>query len=340
MKTIPIKLQLFLCVLATRAISAEPPSEAGVFDVGGERVRLIGGTLSADGRYVGACAIHADPGKPPVDWEGIAKSERGVVEYVDEEGYKLSNVIVDLERRAIVVRLESSDAYFPNKNHGSFSLAYGPEKDGRRFILVGNAGKWEPSDIRLVEIGEGGAKQIDLLKILNSEVTKHVAKKRGSAERYVLDYWISGLPELGLLSGFANATTLRVPSIAQVPKDEESPSVQASVELRLGPGPQAEVVSIRSTETVTPEPAQDHPEVAAADKELNAAYAELRGKLDAAGKERLREEQREWIQSRDSQFGELLHAGIEGLANPRYAADISLRRITLERAAKLLSQAK
>lgn len=333
-------LLLFLAALISIATAAETVREAGVLNLNGEHVRLIRGTRSADGRYVGACTIRADKGKPPVDWDGIAKREKGVSEYTDEEGYKVSNVIVDLERRTVVARLDFIDPYFPGKNHGGFGVAYGPEKNGRRFILVGSAGKWEPNDIRLVELNPGGAKQIDLLKLLNPAAAKHVAKVRGSAKHYVLDYWITELPEAGLLTGFSDATTLRLPCIAQVPK-EENPAVNAIVELRLAPGPRAEVVSVRPSEAMLPEPAEDNPLVAAADKELNAAYAALRNKLDPAAKAQLLEEQRAWMQNRDGSIQ--VSAGNDGddeLANPRFAKDRRLLQVTRERTAALRAKAK
>ncbi len=337
---IPMKpLLLSLIALTSVTTAAEPVRQAGVMNINGERVRLISGTRSADGRYAGACTIRPDKGKPPVDWDGIAKRERGVSEYAGEEGYKLGNVIVDLERGAIAVRLDFSDPYFPSKNHGGFGVAYGPEKDGRRFILAGSAGKWEPKDIRLVELSQAGAKQIDLLKILNPATAKHVAKVRGSAKRYVSDYWITELPEAGLLTGFSDATTLRVPCIAQIPI-QEAPTVEAIVELRLTPGPHAEVVSVRPSKAMPPEPAEDHPLVAAADKELNTAYAALRDKLDAAGKAQLLEEQRGWMQSRGEKIEASLDDGDDELANPRFARDRGLLRVTRERTAALRAKAK
>lgn len=191
-----------------------------------------------------------------------------------------------------------------------------------------------------MELSPEDAKQIDLLKILNPAAAKHVAKMRGSAKRYVLDYWITELPEAGLLTGFADATTLRVPCIAQVPK-QENPVVNAIVELRLTAGPRAEVVSVRPSETMPPEPAEDNPQVAAADKELNAAYAALHSKLDAAAKTQLIEEQREWMQSRAGRIEALPGAdGGDELANPRFARDRGLLQVTRERTAILQAKAK
>lgn len=331
---------LFLFFITAMATSAEPVREAGVLDLNGEHVRLLRGSRSADGRYAGACAISAAKGKPPVDWDGIAKGEKAVGEYVDEEGYRVSNVIVDLERRVIAARLAFDDPYFPGKNHGGFGIAYGPEKDGRRFILAGSAGKWEPNGIRLVELGPSGARQTDLLKILNPPAARHVAKVRGDASHYVLDYWITELPETGLLTGFADATTLRVPCIAQVPKQDD-PSVDAVIELRLSPGPRIEVVAVQPAKAMPPEPTEDNPQVAAADKELNAAYATLRGKLDAAAKTQLVEEQRAWMQKRDGDIQTLPgEDGGDAMANPRFARDRSLLQLTRERTAELRARAK
>jgi uncharacterized protein YecT (DUF1311 family) len=77
--------------------------------------------------------------------------------------------------------------------------------------------------------------------------------------------------------------------------------------------------------------ALDEVHVAAADKDLNEAYAARLKGLDKAGKETLREEQRAWIKERDAALEKMQAECPELLVNNRVAEDALLLKLTKER---------
>ena len=141
------------------------------------------------------------------------------------------------------------------------------------------------------------------------------------------------------MTGFADAETVRIPFNSQIPKAEGTRFFQGTVQLRLSREkgkPHAEVVEVRESKG-DPDPVQDHPQVAAADKDLNAAYTAARNLLNAAGKAKLLEEQRAWIKDRDERL-QALRAKLAETAlivNPRFETDRLLLQLTQERAAAL-----
>lgn len=144
----------------------------------------------------------------------------------------------------------------------------------------------------------------------------------------------------GLLTGFANASTVRVPFVSQIPKSENTPTFEGTLLLRLSSGtsgPKAEVgeVTLQKDDGREPDLTQDDPRIAAADKELKTAYAALRAKLAAPARQGLQEEQRAWIAERDQKVQEASNNIGLRLINPRHASDRLLLKLTAERTAAL-----
>ena len=330
-----------LCAAARGIFAANTPTEAGLFDFGGEHVGLVEGTLSADGRYAAGWTVYPKKGRPPVDWSQYGKDGFDFREaYIESDGYTVTDVIVDLPKRVIAAKLQFTEPYFGGKNHGALEVVFGPEQDGHRYAIVLSDSKWEPNDVVLVDLAAGGATQTDIRKLLDDAVLKYVRGKH-SPKGYVTDYPIFSLPETGLITGFADAVNVRVPFGSGIPKDETTPAYNGTVHLRLSTEnghPRAEVVDVRPT-AESPNPVEDDPRIVAADKELNAAYTALRTRLDAAGKAKLLTEQRAWIKERDEKVAAASAgpADKSPLANPRFAADRLLLKLTQERTAVLRS---
>lgn len=333
-------------VLAASAGDALIPG--GHIELQGDHAVLVAGSLSADGRYAAGWTVHPKKGQAPVKWGDFDKEDNSFREdYVWNDGYAVTNVIVDLTRRAIAATLPFHDPYFGGKNHGGLQVVFGPERDGHRFAIALSDGKWSPYDAVLVDLAAEGATSTDILKILDAGVDKYIAsqsnpKKRLSPEDYATDYRLSELPNLGLLTGFSDAETVRIPFNSEVPKSMEARAFEGTVLLRLSRGkgkPQAEAGEVREYKG-KPESTQDEPHVAAADRELNAVYAAARNALTAAGKAKLLEEQRAWIEDREAQVAARRVLVLEegGASNPRFATDELLLKLTRERTEKLRAQ--
>jgi uncharacterized protein YecT (DUF1311 family) len=336
---------VFLVALINAAFSKDEPIRAGLIELHGEHAVLVAGSQSADGRYAAGWTVRPKKGQVPVKWENFEKEDNRFREdYVWNDEYVVTNVVVDLARRAIVVTLPFSDPYFGGKNHGGLHTVFGPEREKRRFAMVLSDGKWNPHDAVLVDLEGDRAIAVDILKVLNSAVDKYIAgqsnaKKRLNPEDYATDYRLFELPEIGLLTGFSDAETVRIPFTSEVPKAADARAFAGTILLRLSrdkSGPHADAGEVREYDK-DPDPTQDDPRVAAADKELNTAYTAARNALNAAGKTKLLEEQRAWIKERDERLSalHLKHQETPIVANPRIEMDRLLLQLTQERTAAL-----
>ena len=74
--------------------------------------------------------------------------------------------------------------------------------------------------------------------------------------------------------------------------------------------------------------------LAKADRELNAIYSALLKKLNSSAREKLRVEQRNWVESRDNKADEAVRNKTDA-ENARIVRDRALRQLTEERAAEL-----
>ena len=180
--------------LTAAAFGKDEPIPAGQIELHDDHAVLIGGSQSADGRYAVGWTVHPKKGQPPVKWSDYHKEGANFLEdYCDNEGYVVTNVIVDLPRRVIAATLPFTDPYFGGKNHGGLAAIFGPERDGRRFAIALSDSKWNPEDVALVDLGPDGASSSDLLKILNAAVDKYIGsqvdgKKHIDPEAYATDY--------------------------------------------------------------------------------------------------------------------------------------------------------
>src|SRR5213079_1431158 len=95
------------------------PLPEGLIELHGDHAVLIGGSQSADGRYAMGWTVRPKKGKSPVKWSDYGKEGTNFRDdYCDNEDYVVTNVVVDLERRAIAATLPFGDPYFQSKGHG------------------------------------------------------------------------------------------------------------------------------------------------------------------------------------------------------------------------------
>jgi len=147
------------------------------------------------------------------------------------------------------------------------------------------------------------------------------------------------LPELGLKTGFANSSTVRIPFTAKI-RERDKPAAEGIVSLNLVRRADAPSVTVRKTTVAAlPEdPFSDDARLAKADRELNALYLDLlkRMKMKAAEREALKIDERNWIEQRERQAADVKGDYYE---DNRIASDRVLQRLTEERIIELRKRA-
>lgn len=324
-------------MLSGAAVAADAPLKAGLIDAHGEHVVLVVETLSPDAHYAAGWTVHPKKGKPAVKWSDYGKEGDDFRDtYCDTEDYVVTDVIVDLTRKAVVTTLQFTEPYFTGKGHGNLQTAFGPETNGHRYVLALSDSKWEPLDVVLVDLKPDGATQSELKKPLDAAVQKIIKK---NAKEYATSYAFFNLPELGLLTGFSDPETIRVPFTSEIPKGEAK-NYSGTVLLKLSSGsahPVATVGEVKLGES-QPDTLKDNPRLVAADAELNSAYTNLRNQLKGPAKAKLLEEQRAWLKDRDNQVSVSESEEQQLLISSRYTHDDILLRLTKERTAVLESR--
>lgn len=337
----PLSLVILFPALVTLAASAAevPLVEADFIDVHGEHIKLVENTMSPDGRYAAGWTVVPKKGKPAVDWkQWHAENNSFYDDYLDNQDYTVTDVIVDLAKKSVAARLQFKSPYFDSKGHGALEIVYGPVKDGHRYALALSDSKWSALDVNLIDIGPEGSTQADIHKLLD-ETALGYARKQGKKKTgdYACDYQLFSLPELGLRTGFFDYDKIRVPVVAAVPK--EGGGLSGTIQLKLSTAngkPKAEPGEVRETPGDV-DPATDDPRIVAADGELNSVYKEVQAKLDKAGKAKLVAEQRLWLKNRDTLVANvtLEHTDKSFVNNPRIAQDQKLLELTRKRIEEL-----
>lgn len=337
----PLSLVILFPVLAALAASAAavPLVEANFIDVHGEHIKLVENTMSPDGRYAAGWTVTPKKGKPAVDWkQWQAENNSFYDDYLDNQDYTVTDVIVDLSKKAVAARLQFKEPYFNSKGHGDLEVVYGPEKGGHRYAIALSDGKWSALNVVLVDIGPEGSTQADVQKLLDEAALGLVRKKekKKKVSDYACDYQLFSLPELGLQTGFSDYDQVHVPFVAAIPKEG---GYSGTVQLKLSTvngKPKAEPGEVRETPGDIA-PATDDPRLVSADGELNSIYNEVRNKLDKAGKAKLVAEQRLWLKNRDTLVANVALENTDKtyVNNPRIAKDQKLLELTRARIEEL-----
>ncbi|HEX4202253.1 MAG TPA: tetratricopeptide repeat protein, partial [Chthoniobacterales bacterium] len=330
-----------------RLESAE--STLPVISTGERKAELIAGTGTSDGRFALAWTLRPLKSSEPVDWSLLEQDrEKFRDNYSDEEQYFVEILVVDQVSKKSLATLKLAESWsLPGIGHEALVARWGPrDRDGRRFAIVNCDRKWSPQDLVLIEVTGETVSQRSLLAPLNEAVLNFVAKQSGgrpasATKSYVVEYPIFDLPELGRQKGFSDPDHLWLPFEASAGRNSDKGAAYAGVlHLNLASQPDGPAATIQGSPILsvsqTEEPVSTDVRFLDEDHRLNQVYEALRIGLSAGERERLKKEEREWINKRNglaqSANGEAQETSLE---NPTTIADRELVNITQARITEL-----
>ena len=286
---------------------------------------------SPDGRHALAWVVAAEPGA--IDWSLLESDPDNFY-----EKYELRELwVVDLTNGKKLCSLGSSVGYVRPGSHRTLNVAWGPLEGGRRLAVVAYDWKWGTDALIGLDIGADNCRETQVGQIVDRSVNALIKKGKAHAENYDIRYSVAGLPEHGLKTGFANASTIRIPFTAKI-RESERTAAEGVVTLNLARRTDSVSASVTHT-TIGPtgdDPFSDDTRLAKADRELNALYHDLLKRLSPSEQESLKAEERAWIEQREKQAADVKPDYYE---NNRIDRDQALQRMTEERVAELRKRA-
>jgi uncharacterized protein YecT (DUF1311 family) len=319
-----------------------------VINIGDRKAELVAGTGTSDGRLALAWTLRPLKDAEPVDWNMLEKDRPKFREnYSDEDKYFVEILVVDAANKKSLATLKLAESWsLPGFGHESLVARWGPpDPDGHRFAIVNCDRKWSPQDLILLDANGDAVSQRSLLAPLDEAVQKFVAKenrgrKAPAAKDYIVEYPIFDLPEIGRQNGFSDRNNLWLPFSALIPKSEQDPAYGGVLQLKLARLPDGPTATIQGSPVR--HTGEDEEQVSTdarfldADRRLNQVYQALRTRLSPSERDRLKQEQRAWINQRDaaaqSANGKAQEASLE---NPTAITDRELVKITQARTAEL-----
>ena len=314
-----------------RIVAADPSSQSAPrwIDIGSEKVVIARDSMSADGRNALAWTVDSSE---PVDWSLLEKDPNHFYEQ-----YEVKEIgVLNIPDKKKVGTVADQGGYVRPGSHRTLSIAWGPIENGRRFALAAYEWKWGTDTLLLLDVGVDDSRSAQVGSVLDKAIEAQI-KRTKPQERGPFDstYLLTGLPELGKRTGFSDQSTVGLPFITKERKHDATvtESILTLKLTRAGEGPTAKVIKL------TPGPLPDDPfsesaRLAKADRELNAIYSALLKRLDASAREKLRTEQRAWLEQRDRQADDAVRNKSDA-ENRRIVRDRVLRQLTEERSAEL-----
>ena len=326
-----LTLGFFLGLLFAESFAYSQTTEQPWIENGADKAAIARHSKSPDGRYALAWVVAGDQGT--IDWS-LLKSDPDSF----YEKYELRELwVVDLTQKKKLCSLGSSVGYVRPGSHRTLNVVWGPLEGGRRFAVVAYDWKWGTDALMVLDMGADNCGEAQVGQIVDRSVNTFVAKGKAPAEKYDIRYSVAGLPEHGLKTGFANASTVRIPFTAEI-RERDKPVGEGVVALNLARhanGPSATVSKV-VIGSLGEDPFSDDTRLAKADRELNALYRDLLRRLAPADQEALQNEERAWIEQREKQAADVKSDYYE---NNRIARDQALQRMTEERVAELRKRA-
>jgi len=314
-----------LLTAAEPSVQPEPPW----IEIGPEKAVIARDSKSADGRNALVWTIDSNE---PVDWSLLEKDPNRFYEQ-----YEVKAIwIINLADKKKVGAIGDTGGYIRPGSHRTLSVAWGPIENGRRFALAAYQWKWGTDTLLLLDVGQDDCRSAQigpvLDKAIEAQIKRTKPRKRGPFDS---TYLLTGLPELGKKTGFSSATAVGLPFVTK-DREQDASISEGILSLKLtraGEGPTASVVRL------TPGPLPDDPfcesaRLAKVDRELNAVYSELLKHLDPSAREKLRAEQRAWLEQRDREADEAVRNKSDS-ENARIVRDRVLRQLTEERSVEL-----
>jgi uncharacterized protein YecT (DUF1311 family) len=340
-------IAIFLFAVPCFYAEEESAPKLPVLDVDGGKAETVAGTGSPDGRYALAWTVRPLRDADPVDWSMLEKDRGNFKEtYSDDEKYFVDILVVDCLHNRSLATLKLTESWsLPGFGHEALVARWGPaDQNGNRFAIVNCDRKWSPQDLILLYVDGDSVSQRSLLTSLDQVVQEYVARqnKGGHAppdRGYTVEYSIFGLPEVGRRIGFSDANTLWLPFGAFISKSEDAPAYDGVLHLKLshapdGPTARIEGAPIRKVEER--EAVSSDARFLDADRQLNEVYTALRARLSPAERERLKQEQRAWLNRRNETAQTASgNAQETSLENPVAIADREVLKMTQARSAEL-----
>jgi uncharacterized protein YecT (DUF1311 family) len=316
--------------LTGTSVDAETTEQPWI-ESGGEKAAIARLSKSPDGRNALAWVVAGDQGM--IDWS-LLKSDPDSF----YEKYELRELwVVDLTQKKKLCSLGSSVGYVRPGSHRTLNVAWGPLEGGRRFAVVAYDWKWGTDALIVLDMGAANCRETQVGQIVDRSVNTFATKGKAHAEKYDIRYSVAGMPALGLKTGFANASTVRIPFTAKI-RGRDKPVAEGVVALKLArraDAPSAAVTKI-VVGSASEDPFSDDARLAKADRDLNALYRDLLRRLAPADQESLQNEERAWIERREKQAADVKPDYYE---NNRIVRDQTLLRLTEERIAELRKRA-
>jgi hypothetical protein len=317
-------------LLAANLTNAETAQHRWI-ESGADKAVIARHSKSPDGRHALAWVAAAEPGA--IDWSLLESDPDNFY-----EKYELRELwVVDLTNGKKLCSLGSSVGYVRPGSHRTLNVAWGPLEGGRRFAVVAYDWKWGTDALIGLDMGADNCRETQVGQIVDRSVNALIKKNKSHGENYDIRYSVAGLPEHGLKTGFANASTIRIPFTAKI-RESERTAAEGVVTLNLARHTDAVSANVTHT-TIGPvgdDPFSDDTRLAKADRELNALYHDLLKRLSPTEQESLKAEERAWIEQREKQAADVKPDYYE---NNRIARDQALQRLTEERVAELRKRA-
>ncbi len=231
MRTLGI-LALCFTLSCARTVAQEPaddPRADTLQDCGAEKVAIFAGTTSKDAHFALAWTLRPNRKKTPVDWSTYKRDEpMAIMEKFpisDEDptagDYILVNGVLDLTAKRFTV-LPIEDPHFPGRNHHGIAATWSEDRQGTRFAVVGNDGRFATNQLFLVHVTPQHVQPIPLSPTADKAVADRMRKRDPKDYRnYETAYELGSdpAPASKTPSGFQkNSVTIRF--YTGIPKDD------------------------------------------------------------------------------------------------------------------------
>jgi hypothetical protein len=314
-----------------KIFAAETAAQATTrsIDIGSQKTIIVRDSMSADGRNALVWTVDSIE---PVDWSLLERDPDKFYEQYDVKEIWIVNVA---DKRKIGM-LSDQGGYVRPGSHRTLSVAWGPIENGRRFGLAAYQWKWGTDTLLLLDVGADDSRSTQIGNVLDKAIESQIKKSRPRQHGpFDSTYLLTGLPELGKKTGFTNESTVGLPFTTK-DRRQDATVGEGILTLKLargGEGPVATVIKI------TPGPLPDDTfsesaRLAKADRELNAIYSALLKRLNPSAREKLKTEQRAWVEQRDQKADEAVRKKSDA-ENTRIVRDRTLRQLTEARSAEL-----
>ena len=322
-----LTLGFFLGLLFVGSFAYSQTTEQPWIENGAGKAAIARHSKSPDGRNALAWVVAGDQGT--IDWSLLQSDPDSFY-----EKYELRELwVVDLTQKKKLCSLGSSVGYVRPGSHRTLNVVWGPLEGSRRFAVVAYDWKWGTDALIVLDMGTDSCRETQVGQIVDRSVNTFVTNGKAHAENYDIRYSVAELPEHGLKTGFANASTVRIPFAAKI-RERDKPVAEGIVALNLVRRADAPSATVTKTGvgSAGEDPFSDDTRLAKADRELNALYRDLLRRLAPVDQESLQNEERAWIEQREKQAADVKPDYYE---NNRIVRDQTLQRLTEERIAEL-----